>query len=790
MGVGAVCSEENYRPSAADEAHRTYLESLRRDNLYPSAVSCAQCHPDHFEEWSVSPHAYAILSPVFNSMHAFVADRTGGTSGDFCIRCHTPVDMEREQDIYGTVLHRPPAAVEGVTCIACHRIASDFGNASGRLSITTGSLADPIYGPTGNAELQRLLGNQEAGLVTDPEERGKLVHGKAIESPVISKSGQCASCHDVNSPSGLRLESAFTEFKNSPANAAGHSCQDCHMSKTPGTVLPAPERFTADGIDRNFAFEPAAKIRNSPHDHSEGIPSKDRKRTNHMFIGPDYSIVHPGIFPHSHEAADLTYKARFRKVLAGEAEELVDYLKQVSGDDEAARLREQENLKMAAAEARRHVYSDWLTFRWWEGWGSDAFEKELPEEERQQRLAGVPFPWRDPDDEVAAMYRRISARLILSHQFNLLNRAHVERTRILRRALQLGTFEVVRDNDKSLEFFVDVHNATSGHAVPTGFDAERVMYLEVTVHDARGNLLFESGDRDPNGDLRDLHSSYVHASAPKSGPWLTASDWKESLGLKRSRADLEWRPDPYLFSLQSKFVARTLSGGEKEEIVALNTSMDPIPFLRPPTTPNIHHGRGGGVRKQFRTIPPLSHKTAGYRLESSQLSGFRPYQVRLRFVSQMVPVSLIKKISTVGFDMNLSAREVARRIVEGHQIDAAGNRRGGAVTLWDKTLKLDGHSTGLSLSLAPSEDEILRVDVTDYPFPHTPAEELARRSQSFQSDADVADFLIKELGPLNPDLWPGGVPDGLSFLPKHPNKADRKTPALTNPSSERTTGTP
>ncbi|MFP6763767.1 MAG: hypothetical protein VB858_09115, partial [Planctomycetaceae bacterium] len=35
----------------ADEAHRKLFD----DAQYPSAKQCAQCHPGHYREWSVSP---------------------------------------------------------------------------------------------------------------------------------------------------------------------------------------------------------------------------------------------------------------------------------------------------------------------------------------------------------------------------------------------------------------------------------------------------------------------------------------------------------------------------------------------------------------------------------------------------------------------------------------------------------------------------------------------------------------------------------------------------------------
>src|SRR5690606_12219658 len=97
----------------------------------------------------------------------------------------------------------------------------------------------------------------------------------------------------------------------------------------------------------------------------------------------------------------------------------------------------------------------------------------------------------------------------------------------------------------------------------------------------------QSGDRDPNGDRRDLHSSYVHAQAPKVGKWLAETNWKDSIGLPRVKEDLEWRLDRDLFSLQSKFKNKTLAGGEHESVLPMNVSLDPLPFVRPPTRAEI-----------------------------------------------------------------------------------------------------------------------------------------------------------------------------------------------------------
>ena len=54
-----------------------------------------------------------------------------------------------------------------------------------------------------------------------------------------------------------------------------------------------------------------------------------------------------------------------------------------------------------------------------------------------------------------------------------------------------------------IRFEVDVKNGTDGHNVPTGFDAERLVWLQIELRDEAGNIVFQSGDLDPNGDVRD-----------------------------------------------------------------------------------------------------------------------------------------------------------------------------------------------------------------------------------------------------------------------------------------------
>ncbi|MFB3113067.1 MAG: multiheme c-type cytochrome, partial [Gemmatimonadales bacterium] len=544
--LGCLAGPALAQDPGVDQLHVEALE-------YPLAVACGTCHPTHFRQWSVSPHAYSQISPVFNAMHATVTKLTNGTSGDFCIRCHTPIGMARGEEVFISNLQRSEASREGVTCTTCHRVNQAFGKISGRMSINAGDIYQPISGPTGSDELRRAQEDPDLNLATaDERTRRRSVHLDVERFFQLPTSGFCGTCHDVTSLGGFRLEEAFSEYKNSPAAKRGVSCQDCHMGVTPGTFSGEPET--------NYAFGPAATVR--------GRDTAPRRLTNHTFAGPDHSIVHPGIFPHNSEAAELA------------------------------------------------TLSEWLQFDYEAGWGTDVFEDAIPEDYE------FPDRWADLDD-------RFDARLIIDDQIELLNEYMGQHTTVLRNGYQIGEIVTQQANRDGIRFKVNVRNATDGHNVPTGFIAERLVYLQITVLDSEGDTVFVSGDLDPNGDLRDSHSIYVH--------------------------DGELPRDKYLFSLQSNFLTRNVRGGEREQVLAVNFSLDPLPFARPSTFATVLTGRARGARIHRKGISPLGSRWANYKVEKEALTGNAPYRATVRLVAGMVPVNLVHAIQEVGFDYGMSA---------------------------------------------------------------------------------------------------------------------------------------
>jgi nitrate/TMAO reductase-like tetraheme cytochrome c subunit len=545
---------------ADDPAAQAHLE-LFAESRYPSANTCKVCHEDHYKEWSVSQHAYAQLSPIYMAMQNKINQLSNGTNGDFCIRCHNQVGMNMGESTYASNLERHPTSREGITCVVCHRVEQAYGKVSGRLALVEGDLLTKVYGPTGSAELDRVLDNRnEYRVVTEEDQAGRKIHTEIGHFPQIQTSQFCGSCHDVNLFNGFRLEEAFSEYKNSPAAARGESCQDCHMGNIQGQVS-------------GYKHAPAAVV--------GGVSTKERKVTNHFFAGPDYSVIHPGIFPHNAEAVEMASLA------------------------------------------------EWLLFNHKAGWGTDEFEDNLTE--------GYEFParWRSIDD-------RYDARAIINDQVDLLKWAEGKRIEVLRNGYILGDLQVTKNSKNGLKFEIPVRNGTDGHNVPTGFDAERLVWLQITVKNMAGDVLFQSGDLDPNGDLRDSHSAYVH----------------------NGKLPL----DKYLFNLQSKFLTRNLRGGEREQVLAVNYSSDVTPFVRPFTRSLMLTGQPAGARKHRQTLPPLSERNAVYKVSKRELKSSAEVTVSYRLMSAAVPVNLLREIADVGFDFGMSAREVTDNLLAGHQV--------------------------------------------------------------------------------------------------------------------------
>ena len=553
-GPGALAEAADDAARDADSMHAALL----LEDRFPAAGVCAQCHPVQFREWSVSPHAYSQLSPVVLAMQNTTNLQASSTAEDFCQRCHAPVSAVLASPAAMSALDRSQVEREGVTCITCHRVNQNFGRVVGRFPILEGDLHEPMFGVSDGSRLAEILADPAISLQPERGAPGRAVHAAVEPFPVLRQPAFCGGlCHEVQAQNGSRSHEMLSEYKLSPAAGRGVTCVDCHM----GSI---------QGVESPFPVGPVAIV--------GGVVTSERPLSNHFMAGPDYSILHPGLFPHNVAAGDF------------------------------------------------RTPREWLQFDVAAGWGTDEFEDVVAEDH--------PFPpaWESVDD-------RYEGRDILDGQLELLAWADERRLEVLQNGFGLSEISGIRRDRRGLSFALEVSNLTDGHNVPTSFDINRTVFLQVTVTDSSGAVVFRSGDRDPNGDLRDRNSLYV--------------------------LDGQLPYDHDLFNLQSPTYVGIVRGPERSQKLAPPLSLTAMPMVRPAGTPTLLYGRTPASRKHRSALRPNQSRVARYRVPAAALVADETYTIDARLVFQPVPVNLVHASEHVGFDFSLTAREVADRIVAG-----------------------------------------------------------------------------------------------------------------------------
>lgn len=413
--------------------------------LYPTAAQCGECHKQIYEEWSSSQHAYASISPMFHKFEQKFQELTQGTVGTFCVRCHQQVGTQLGESRETPLWARSQISREGVSCITCHRVKEQYGKVNGERRIEPGKIYEPVYGSGEKSVIKDVIANKETYSVkTSKDGRGNDIHEGMVTNDQMTKSEFCVSCHQVAVNLGIKLEIVWDQYRDSPARKEGVTCQDCHMGKVAGR----PE-----GYDTAPSAVVAGKEVNP-----------GRKHANHRFIGPGYSIAHPGIFPHNTKAQQFNVK-------------------------------------------------DWLSFDWRAGWGTTEFE---------DNVAGgkikVDFPkaWADPVD-------REEARLIIEENIAKLD----ERDKIRKDVMENGShvdgphIEGTPRVGSDLAFSYVIKNTNTGHNLPSGsLGAQPQLWVNVALVDPDGKNVWESGYVDSNGDIADLHSLDVAAGRIKTDQQL------------------------------------------------------------------------------------------------------------------------------------------------------------------------------------------------------------------------------------------------------------------------------
>ena len=242
----------------------------------PSEV-CITCHGDYnhavepWHNWFGSMMGQAMRDPVFLATMV-IAEQKAPSSGDLCLRCHTPGGWQegRSTDTSGGMLL--PKDIQGVQCDFCHR------------------QVDPIYqagiSPIEDVPVLDALdaipfthANGQFVVDPSPRKRGPYANAPAdhefLESPFHRSAALCGTCHDVSNPVFVQdgdpytyspqeldaphpdgnprnmfpVERTYSEWTQSEYAASGvyapqfagnkpggivSTCQDCHMRDVSG----------------------------------------------------------------------------------------------------------------------------------------------------------------------------------------------------------------------------------------------------------------------------------------------------------------------------------------------------------------------------------------------------------------------------------------------------------------------------------------------------------------------------------------------------------------------------
>lgn len=538
-------------PAAEDPHAAVYAESQ-----FPSAIECASCHPKVFWEWAVSNHAYASISPMFHKFEQALNGLASGTVGTFCVRCHQQVATQMGEPREKPLWDRSAISREGVTCVTCHRVSTQFGKVNGERHINPAPINAPVYNAgTGKGMPEVLANAKEYGVAMAPGEEGTPIHAPAIKFEQISQSEFCVSCHQVAVHPGIKLEVVWEQYRGAPAAKEGITCQECHMGKVPGE---------AEG----FETWPIAIV------NGQTVGESNQKHSNHLFYGPGYPIAHPGIFPFNPRALKWTIK-------------------------------------------------DWLKFDYRSKWGDPAWEDEISN--------GVTPPAFPP--EWAKREDREEARYVISLNEKLLNDKRQSRIEVMENSMRIDGpyFKQPPAVGEDLKFEYKITNVDRGHNLPSGsLGAQPELWFNVVLIDPDGQRVWETGYVDANGDMADIHS----------------------LGVAKGTTPY----DSQLFNLQTKFLTTNVKGTDREMYLPVNFDFDQLPHIRPPGVPTTVLNHPPFIRMEGRSLPPLAHRFAKYKVPASVLTKPGRYRLQSRMRSRAEPIYFMKFVGAT-VDMEQSINE-------------------------------------------------------------------------------------------------------------------------------------
>jgi hypothetical protein len=210
---------------------------------------CISCHYDIYQQWSKSMHAYAWENKWYQDDYQLAHRETDGATDVLCAACHAPIAARTGQLPPHDGSQFDETSKRGISCDFCHTVTGI------ERTYNMGHVSEP--GPIKYA----IRGDGSSPY-----------HGVAY-SLTHTDAVFCGSCHSVKHPvTDVAIIDTYEDWLSGPYAEQGITCQNCHMTPTPGVGI-NPGKSSPIGLERdNVAF----------HTFSGGSVIAQRKMGNEM----------------------------------------------------------------------------------------------------------------------------------------------------------------------------------------------------------------------------------------------------------------------------------------------------------------------------------------------------------------------------------------------------------------------------------------------------------------------------------------------------------------------------
>ncbi|BCR06480.1 c-type cytochrome [Desulfuromonas versatilis] len=222
MPAAEVAAAQPEEAAAAVET-KAAEPQLFEPGAFEDPEVCSTCHGKIYDDWSRSMHANAWQNQWYQPDFLLAHQETDGATDLLCGACHAPIAART-----GLL---PPAdgskfdatSRRGISCDFCHTVTGV------EQMFNMGHVSEP--------------GNVKTG----PRGDGNSLYHEVKYTEIHTKADFCGSCHMVIHPAtGVHIIDTWEDWKSNEYGKQNITCQDCHMTPTPG-VSKTPGRAALMG---------------------------------------------------------------------------------------------------------------------------------------------------------------------------------------------------------------------------------------------------------------------------------------------------------------------------------------------------------------------------------------------------------------------------------------------------------------------------------------------------------------------------------------------------------------